>query len=162
MINFRNEDEEITPMREDKILNNSYNTGDIDYEAFTGTMKIDDRIASLYDDQLSENLIDVRTEKALDEDLYKLFQDSPFYAKYKNPKRVDKGDMSKMYYYFKAELIKRKSYSSMQIFISFAEFFQINYDQLYAEIGVLDKESLLKELSEKGKVKNKIKTRKLF
>jgi hypothetical protein len=70
--------------------------------------------------------------------------------------------MSKMYYYFKEELIKRKSYSSMQIFISFAEFFQINYDQLYAEIGVLDKESLLKELSEKGKVKNKIKTRKLF
>ena len=162
MIDFRNEDEEITPMREDKILNNSYNTGDIDYEAFTAPMKIDDRVASLYDDQLSDNLIDVRTEKRLDEDLYKLFQNSPFYQKYKNPKRVDKGDMSKMYYYFKEELVKSKSYSSMQIFISFAEFFQINYDQLYAEIGVLDKESLLKELSEKGKVKNKIKTRKLF
>jgi len=162
MIDFRNEDEEIKPMREDKILNNSYNTGDIDYEAFTAPMKIDDRVASLYDDQLSDNLIDVRTEKRLDEDLYKLFQNSPFYQKYKNPKRVDKGDMSKMYYYFKDELVKSKSYSSMQIFISFAEFFQINYDQLYAEIGVLDKESLLKELSEKGKVKNKIKTRKLF
>jgi len=162
MIDFRNEDEEITPMREDKILNNSYNTGDIDYEAFTAPMKIDDRVASLYDEQLSDNLIDVRTEKRLDEDLYKLFQNSPFYQKYKNPKRVDKGDMSKMYYYFKEELVKSKSYSSMQIFISFAEFFQINYDQLYAEIGVLDKESLLKELSEKGKVKNKIKTRKLF
>ena len=149
-------------MREDKILNNSYNTGDIDYEAFTAPMKIDDRVASLYDDQLSDNLIDVRTEKRLDEDLYKLFLDSPFYLKYKNPKRVDKGDMSKMYYYFKGELAKSKSYSGMQIFISFAEFFQINYDQLYAEIGVLDKEGLLKELSEKGKVKNKIKTRKLF
>jgi len=162
MIDFRNEDEEIAPMREDKILNNSYNTGDIDYEAFTAPMKIDDRVSSLYDDQLSDNLIDVRTEKKLDEDLYKLFQISPFYQKYKNPKRVDKGDMSKMYYYFKEELVKSKSYSSMQIFISFAEFFQINYDQLYAEIGVLDKESLLKELSEKGKIKNKIKTRKLF
>ena len=160
MTYFNNE--EFIPMREDKILNNSYNTGDIDYEAFTATMKIDDKVAHLYDDQLSDNLIDVRTEKRLDEDLYKLFQESPFYQKYKNPKRVDKGDMSKMFYYFKEELDKSKSYSSMQIFISFAEFFQVNYDQLYAEIGVLDKEGLLKELSEKGKVKNKIKTRKLF
>jgi hypothetical protein len=160
MIEFDNE--EFIPMKEDKILNNSYNTGEMDYEAFSGAMKIDDRVVGLYDDQLSENLIDVRTEKRLDEDLYKLFQNSPFYQKYKNPKRVDKGDMSKMYYYFKEELVKEKSYSSMQIFISFAEFFQVNYDQLYAEIGVLDKESLLKELSEKGKVKNKIKTRKLF
>jgi len=156
------EDEDFTPMKEDKIVNNSYNTGEIDYEAFTAPMKIDDRVASLYDDQLSDNIIDFRTEKALDEDLYELFQKSPFYQKYKNPKRVDKGDMSKMYYYFKEELAKKKSYSGMQIFVSFAEFFQINYDQLYAEIGVLDKESLLKELSERGKVKNKIKTRKLF
>lgn len=149
-------------MKEDKIVNNSYNTGDIDYEAFTAPMKIDDRISTLYDDQLSDNLIDVRTEKTLEEDIYVLFLDSPFYIKYKNPKRVDKGDMSTMYYYFKGELVKRRSYSDMQIFISFAEFFQINYDQLYDEVGVLDKESLLKELSEKGKVKNKIKTRKLF
>jgi hypothetical protein len=149
-------------MGEDKILNNSYNTGAIDYEAFTAPIKIDDRVSSLYDYQLSENLIYVRTEKRLDEDLYNLFSESPFYQKYKNPKRVDKGDMSKMYYYFKGELIKVKNYSSMQIFISFAEFFQINYDQLYNEVGVLDKESLLKELSEKGKVQNKIKTRKLF
>lgn len=149
-------------MKEDKIVNNSYNTGEIDYEAFTAPMKIDDRVSSIYDDQLSDNIIDFRVEKNLDEDLYKLFEESPFYQKYKNPKRVDKGDMSKMYYYFKDELIKKKSYSDMQIFISFAEFFQINYDQLYAEIGVLDKEELLKELSEKGKVKKKIKTKKLF
>jgi len=78
------EDEDFTPMKEDKIVNNSYNTGEIDYEAFTAPMKIDDRVASLYDDQLSDNIIDFRTEKALDEDLYELFQKSPFYQKYKN------------------------------------------------------------------------------
>jgi hypothetical protein len=161
MIDFKDECEEQKP-REDKILNNSYNTGNIDYESFTVPIKIDDGISSLYEDQLSDNLIDVRTEKSLDEDLYKLFKISSFYQKYKNLKRVDKGDMSKMYYCFKEELDKYKSYSGMQIFIRFAEFFQISYNQLYAEIGVLDKESLLKELSEKGKVKNKIKTRKLF
>jgi hypothetical protein len=154
--------EEGTPMKEDKILNNSYNSGEIEYEAFSGMMKIDDRIFSQYEDQLSDNLVEKRVEKRLDEDLYKFFQNSPFYAKYKNPRRVDKGDMSKMYYYFKEVLSECKTYSSMQIFIGFAEFFQINYDQLYAEVGVLDKESLLKELTDKGQITSRIKTKKLF
>ena len=155
-------EEERTPMKEDKILNNSYNSGEIEYEAFSGAMKIDDRIFSQYEDQLSDNLVEQRVIKRLDEDLYDFFLVSPFYQKYKNPRRVDKGDMSKMYYYFKEELAASKTYSSMQVFIGFAEFFQINYDQLYAEVGVLDKESLLKELTEKGQIQSRIKTKKLF
>jgi len=50
----------------------------------------------------------------------------------------------------------------MEIFIGFAEFFQINYDQLYGEIRVSDKEDLLKELNEKYGLKNRIKTKRLF
>ena len=63
-----------------------------------------------------------------------------------------------MYYYFKERLLKENTFSFIQIFIGFAEFFQINYDQLYGEIGVLDKEGILKELNKK----EKIKTKKLF
>jgi hypothetical protein len=156
------EDEENTIMKEDKIINNSYNTGEIEYEAFTSSMKIDDRVSSLYEDQHSDNMFEVRTLKTLNEDIYKLFKESPFYEKYKNPKRVDKGDMVKMYYYFKEKLLREKSYSNSQIFMGFAEFFQINYDQLYTEIGVLDKEGLLRELNAHQGMKNKIKTKKLF
>ena len=47
-------------------------------------------------------------------------------------------------FYFKELIVKDRSYSSSQIFMGFAEFFQINYDQLYNEIGVMDKENLLK------------------
>ena len=68
----------------------------------------------------------------------------------------------KMYYHFKGLLLKERKFTSAEIFIAFAEFFEVNYDQLYSEIGVLDKESLLKELNEKYHLTSKIKTKKLF
>ena len=155
-------DKDKNNMKEDKILNNSFNTGDINYETFSIPMKIDERVTHLYSDQLSENLVEVRTVKLLDEKIYELFLESPFYEKYKNPKRVDKNDLIKVYYYFKDLLVKEKSFSAAQIFMGFAEFFQINYDQLYNEIGVLDKEGLLRELNSHNGMKQKIKTKKLF
>ena len=156
------DDEENKNMKEDKILYNSFNTGEMEYEAFSGVMKIDDRVAELYEDQLSENMVETRTIKSLNEEIYQLFLVSPYHQKYKNPKRVDKSDMVKMYYYFKEKLLAAKAYSNAQIFMRFAEFFQINYDQLYSEIGVMDKEGLLRELNSQRGLKNKIKTKKLF
>jgi len=158
MYNY-SDNEENQNMKKNKIINY---TGEIEYEPFSSVMKIDDRVSSLYEDQLSENMIETRTIKALNENIYKLFLESPFHEKYKNPKRVDKSDMVKMYYYFKEKLLREKAYSNTQIFIGFAEFFQINYDQLYIEIGVLDKEGLLRELNFQKGLNKKIKTKKLF
>lgn len=149
-------------MKEDKIINNSYNSGNINYEDFSGTIRVDDKVSALYDDQLGEHIAELHVIKMLDEEIYQIFLESPFYEKYKNPKRVDKGDMVKMYYYFKDALLKQKKFTASEIFISFAEFFQINYDQLYTEVGVLDKESLLKELNEKYQWHSRIKSKKLF
>jgi hypothetical protein len=146
----------------DKILNNSYNTGNIDYESFSQPIKVDDRVYDLYKDVLSENIVEERIFKLLENSIYDIFLNCPYYEKYKTPKRVDKNDLIKMYYYFKEKLLKENAFSSVQIFIGFAEFFQINYDQLYDDIGVLDKEGLLKELNEKFKLDKKIKTKKLF
>ena len=143
----------------DKILNNSFNTGDKSPESFTQSMKVDDRVSHLYED-LSENVIEHRTKEALNNEIYEIFKDSEYYCKYKNPKRVDKNDMITMYYFFKGKLVKK--FTVMEIFIGFAEFFQINYDQLYGEVGILDKESLLCELNEKYGLQNRIKTKRLF
>jgi hypothetical protein len=148
-------------MKTDKIINNSFNSGEMNFTEFTQTIKVDNRVADLYDDQLGD-VIEHRTMKTLSDDIYELFEVSPFYAKYKNPKRVDKTDMIKMYYYFKEKLKEKKGFSPMEIFIGFAEFFQINYNQLYGEIKVLDKEYLLKELNEKYSLKDRIKTKRLF
>ena len=159
---MKNFDEENENFMEDKILNNSYNSGEIEFQAFTSPMKVDSKVAPLYQDNLSENMIEQRTEKMLENNLYDIFIESPYYEKYKNPKRVDKGDMAKMYYYFKERLVKDNSYTTTQIFIGFAEFFQINYDQLHEEVGVLDKESLLREMAETKGVSYKIKSKRLF
>jgi len=149
-------------MKEDKILNNAYNSGDIEYESFIQPMRVDDSVTDLYSDTISENLVEVRTAKLLDENIYELFKVSPYYEKYKDLRRVDKGDILKMYYYFKERLLKENTFSSKQIFISFAEFFQVSYDQLYSEVGVMDKEELLKELTNQFNIHSKIKAKKLF
>ena len=149
-------------MKDDKIINNAYNSGDIEYENFVGSIKIHDSVYDLYQDQLSDDISQVRTLKMLEEEMYELFIVSPYYNKYKKNKKVDKTDLINIYYYFKEKLCLAKKYSNMEIFISIAEFFQVNYEYLYQEVGVLDKESLLKELSEKYGLQNRIKTKKLF
>ena len=149
-------------MIQDKILNNAYNTGEIDHQAFTQTIKIDAKVIGQYKENTSDNIIGVRTQKMLEDQMYLHFKNSEFFEKYKVPKRVDKSDMIKMYYFFKGFLIKERTFSNIEIFIGFAEFFQINYDQLYTEIGVRDKEEILHELHDSKSLKNKIKTKKLF
>ena len=94
-MDFFNEQED---MKEDKILNNSFNSGELNYKEFTQTIKVDGRVSNLYDDQLGD-ILEHRTIKLLNDELLRIFEDSPYYEKYKNPKRVDKNDMVKMYYY---------------------------------------------------------------
>ena len=156
-MNYKNNEN----MKEDKIINNSFNSGELNFQEFTSAIKIDSRVSGLYEDQLGD-VIEYRILKTLNDNIYDIFTNSPFYEKYKNPKRVDKNDMIKMYYYFKDEVGKSKDFTPMQTFIGFAEFFQINYDQLYGEISVLDKESLLKELNDKYSLHDRIKTKRLF
>jgi len=153
--------EENKPIRQDKIINNTYNQGEQSYEEL-GTMKVHDSVFSLYEDQLGDNIIENRTLKMLDDEMYDIFKKSPYYEKYKKPKRADGNDRIKMYYYFKQQLLQERKYTNMEIFIAFAEFFQVNYDQLYNEVGVLDKEGLLRELNEKYGLTHKIKTKRLF
>ena len=161
-MNYNDDEENSNYMKEDKIINNSFNTGDIEYKPFTSEMRIDDRVAGQYRESLSDDVIGDRTSMMLETQIYEIFEQSEFYEKYKNPKRVDKSDMIKMYYFFKEKLLVEKSFSNVEIFIGFAEFFQINYDQLYAQVGVKDKEGLIKELHDKYQLTQKIKTKRLF
>lgn len=149
-------------IREDKIINNSFNRGEQMYEDFSGTMKVHDNVMHLYEDQIGDNIIEKRVLKMLDDEMYEIFEQSPYYEKYKKLKRTDSNDRLKMFYYFREQLLQKNKYSNIEIFIAFAEFFQVNYDQLYSEIGVLDKERLLKELNERYDLSHKIKTKKLF
>jgi hypothetical protein len=132
------------------------------YEAFSGPIKINDKITHLYEDTISEDLIGYRSNKLLEEIMYNVFLESPFYHKYKTPKRIEKSDVTKMYYFFKEKILKEHNFSLYDIFINFAEFFQINYELLYNEISTLSKEELLKELNNEKQISERFKTKKLF
>jgi len=145
----------------DKIMNNSFNAGEMNYESFGGEIRVEPSVLGLYEDQFGD-IIDYRTKSMLDDELYSIFKDSPYHEKYKIPKRIDKTDMVKMFYYFKERILKIGKFSNVEMFIGFAEFFQINYDALYSDISVMDKEYILREVSEKYGLESKIKTKKLF
>ena len=147
---------------QDKILDNSYNRGEQAYTDFGPTIKVHDSVSDMYNDQLGENIVENRTLKMLDEDFYQIFISSPYYEKYKKPKRADGTDRVAMYYYFKDRLLLHHKYPLYDIFITFAEFFQVNYDQFWDEIGVLDKEGLLKEISIKNGLSHRIQKKRLF
>lgn len=152
----------IENMKEDKILNNSYNTGEINHENLSKDIKVDPRIEHKYDEYSTENMIELRTKKFLNEKIYDIFMKSPYYKKYSGNKKIDKKDMNELYYYFKSRLLKLKSFTTMEMFIGIAEFFQINYKYFYNEIGVLDREEILKELNEKYNLQNRLESKKLF
>jgi hypothetical protein len=141
-------------MKEDKILNNTYNSGDTGHEDFHGVMKIHDMVAGRYNDYNSDNLIEVRLQNSILEDIYDIFETSTYYEKYKPKKKGDKNDILKIYYFFKEALLKFNKYSLIDIFVGVAEFFEINYDTLYGEIGVHDKQLILKELDGKYQLNN--------
>jgi len=132
------------------------------YEDIIGTLKVDSNIFSVYEDTISENLVEYRNIKSLNDEMYKIFNGSDYFEKYKRYRKVDKSDLPIMYYYFKEKLSMLKMYTDMEIFIAFAEMFQISYEQLYSDISVSDKENILKELDNKYKLNSKIKTKKLF
>jgi hypothetical protein len=131
-------------------------------EDFGSVIRVEDSVFHLYEDQLGDNIVENRVLKMLDDEMYNIFINSTYYDKYRKRKKADGNDRVKMYYYFKEQLLNKKNYTNMEIFIAFAEFFEINYNQLYSEIGVLEKEGLLRELNNKYGLSDKIKTKRLF
>ncbi len=140
-----------------EIINNSYE--DIDYTAdrFTqSTLTIDPAISDNYKEVLSEDMEEVYNLKQLDETLNELYENSPWYGKYgRNIKKIERGDIYDIYYYFKERLENMKMYSIMHIFCSICEFFDFNYKYVYNEIVSLrDKACILEALEEKYGLEN--------
>lgn len=148
-------------MIQDKITNNAYTNGELDFREFTSPITLHSGVASLYE-EYSLDATDYKVKKQLENSLYEIFVNSEYYEKYSSYRKIDKNDLLVMYYYFKEILLLEHTFSSIDIFMGFAEFFEINYDILYAKISVLDKENILKEMEEMVSVKSRVKSKKLF
>lgn len=140
-----------------EIINNSYEDVDYTSDRFTqNTLSINPLVSDDYKEVLSEDLDEVYNLKQLDEAMNELYLESPWYSKYgKNIKKVERGDIFEIYYYFKERLESTKMYGIVHIFCSICEFFDLNYKYVYNDIVSLrDKANILEALEEKYGLEN--------
>ena len=103
--------------------------------------------------------------KRLYEDLANIYEHSKYFQKYgREYKKLEKADVTDIYYTFKDELKKANDYSIVQIFCAIAEFFDLNYKTLYNDIITIeDKAEILENLRETyGLEKEFAKSKRLF
>lgn len=125
---------------EDKIFNSQFNNVEFGSErASQQEISINPAVADRYEENTSENMEDVYTKRKMMEKMEELYEESEFYEKYgQEPKRVDRCDFFKIYYYFKDKLKELNEYNAVQIFCTIAEFFDLNYKIIYKDIITLE------------------------
>ena len=141
-------------MKEDKIFNNRYNTGDLDFEQF-GKIEPDDihRPKDSFDEYIANKI---------QQDLYNIFVGAHFYEEYSKSKKVPRSEVAPIYYYFDERLVKSEAMSAIEKFVNIAEFMSMSYDVLYEELAPTYKEKLLKELDLKYGIFKKKRIHRLF
>lgn len=144
----------------DKIFNNKYNTGEIEFKHF-GAFSIDgnwlnDQQKGFSDDQEKfENVL-------LQENIYKIFNESELRKKYPKNKKVKKDDVLKIFNFFIERLDEPERYSYTEKFIEIANFMNINFKILYNSLSTSYKEQILKELNNKYNIFKKKNIHRLF
>lgn len=155
----------------DKIFENSFDKVEYGVERTTqASIQISPFVEKQYEESVSENIDELYVRRRLMQIMYDLYLNSEFFEKYGqkqhidaskdsstlqyedlvyNPvlKKIERGDLFKIYYYFKDELQKHHEFSIIQIFCTIAEFFDLNYKTLYNDILTLeDKVNILEYL----------------
>lgn len=163
-------------MYEDKILNNSYDSVNYGADAYGNSqIAINPMVSDRYEETTTDDITSVYARRALEAEIGTMFAGSPFYAKYfvdpmrsddpsRRTKKVERGDMADIYYYFKGRLMASGDYSLVDVFCAIAEFFDLNYRTLYNDvISLEDKAAILDILSDSyGLMQRFVKSKKLF
>ena len=150
----------------DKIINNSYDAVDYGQEALSQSpIAINPLVSEQYEEATPENIEDIYTRKKLYNQMSELYEASEFYEKYgQDCKKLEKADISNVYYTFKHQLLEKNDYNLVQIFTTIAEFFDLNYKTLYNDIISLeDKAEILEILRDMYGLESQFaKSKKLF
>jgi hypothetical protein len=144
----------MTQHKEDKIFNNRYNTGDIEYEVF--------KKIQIHDKFTPRDTLEEYSEQQMQEDLYDIFRNSQYFEEYSANKKFSRSEVAIIYYYFDERLPSTKDIPAVEKFIAIAEFMSVPYEALYEELGPVYKEALLKELDNKYKIFKRKNIKRLF
>jgi len=97
-------------------------------------------VTSLYEEATTEDISEIYTRNRLNELMLELFDKSPWAEKYggENKNKVEKCDMSDIFYYFHNKLLDMYECNEVDVFCTIAEFFDMNYKILYQDILTID------------------------
>lgn len=155
------EDEEIVQIKfkRDKIFNNDYNTGNLDFEEYdlprVDISYAEQNLAECYDSHEYIRL------KHLEEyvDLY--FKESEFFAILSYKKKIPKQIIPLVFTSIRGKFVTNE-FSCSEIFSTIADYFGLNYEILYENIPSLYREQIVRELDDKYGVLKKRGVKRLF
>ena len=143
----------------DKIFNNDYNTGNLDFEEFNIP-----QVESFYAEKNLEdcyNSHEYERDKNLHAKIDVYFIEGEFYELLKEKKKIPKQNIPLVFVSIR-EQFKGNDYSDSEIFSAFAEYFSMNYEILYENVPAIYREALVKELDQKYGILKKRGIQKLF
>lgn len=145
--------------KRDKIFNNDYNTGNLDFEEFSLP-----RVDTNYAEKNLEdcyNSHDYERDKKLQEMVDIFFQESELYETLKNKKKIPKQNIPLVFVAIRKRFPLNEFLGS-EIFSAIAEYFGMNYEILYENIPSLYRQELVRELDERYGILQKRGVKKLF
>lgn len=146
------------PTPSEKILNNKFNTGEIEFEHF-GEFVIS---GTWNGNQQNSNTFEYYENTMLDKDIFEIFKNAPFFEKYENIKKVKKDDILEIFNYFSERIKDADRYTAIERFLAIAGFMNINFKILYNLLDITHKEKILNEFDEKYDIFDKKNIKKLF
>ncbi|MCK9576025.1 MAG: hypothetical protein WC979_01210 [Candidatus Pacearchaeota archaeon] len=157
-LDFENQDESTDSDVEETISTDDDSSGE--FQQF-GKFAIDqDWLMST--NRESQNPHEEFEYRALEENLYELFNAAPFAAKYEGNKKVSKHEMVEVYLYFLDRISNAERYTTVEKFIAIVNFMKMNFETMYRELPIIHKEAILKELNKKYHIISNKKAHNLF
>jgi hypothetical protein len=157
------EDEEfIAPrnLNHDKIFENDYNTGNLDFEEYSNLPKVDtfyaeDNLQDCYDSYEYHRKLDLETK--VDD----FFKNTEFGKLFANKKKLPKQVLSQVFVSIR-EQFTNKDFSGTEIFLAISDYFGLNYEVFYENIPSIYRAQLVKELDEKYGILKRKGVKRLF
>jgi hypothetical protein len=153
------EEENTQSFKRDKIFNNDYNTGNLDFEEFS-LPKVD----TFYSEKNLDdcyNSHDYEREKKLQEMVDKFFRESDLFEALEHKKKIPKQNIPLVFVAIKKRF-ESDEFTGSEIFSAIAEYFGMNYEILYENIPSIYREQLVRELDDRYGILKKRGVKRLF
>lgn len=138
----------------DKILNNSYNRGDVEFDPFKKIQIESNYLNDNLDDNYSAE--EYRREKYLNERIYNIINENEIYKVFLSQKKATRDNIGNLYKYILDELgPDLEEYTKCEITHSCINALDVSYESFYNSLFIIHKSQLMEEMNSKYNVYKK-------